>query len=355
MSARKGATNKRQVSPVLSENDDNLSVPVPKKSKNAPNLPVKAILDKLDEIQKSNNSLKTSVEKVEKNVSECRDSIKQSIEDMRAEFQNRFSDHEERFEDLESRTKGLDKDMEQIYLDQERMYIAINKLNLILLGLNDQQVEHPDQLFEKVIDELKVSHQDAVCDIKKVFRVGKFKTDQTRPVKIIFGNINARDAIYDGRKNLEKPLNLNEDLPFTVRMDHKKLLKIRYDAITENPQELVLLHLHKRQIIIGKKLIKIIHGNRTEETLTPTQIQQYQPPKRDRIRNENPEGQRTHETNSNTLQTTRHLFHNNTSRSEATSHTAVPGSSTTEAIRPTFLESQRNQQQPSSRSMNPWM
>ncbi|CAL8111031.1 unnamed protein product [Orchesella dallaii] len=268
---------------------------------------------------------------------------------MRTEFQNRFSDHEERFEDLESRTKGLDKDMKQIYLDQERMYIAINKLNLILLGLSDQHGEHPDQLFEKVRDELKVSHQDAVCDIKKVFRVGKFKTDQTRPVKIIFGDINARDAIYDGRKNLEKPLNLNEDLPFTVRMDHKKLLKIRYDAITGNPQELVLLHLHKRQIIIGKTLIKIIHGNRTEETLTPAQIQQYQPPKRDRIRTENPEGQRPHETYSSALQTTRHLFHSNTGRSEATSHTAVPGSSTTDAVRPSFLDSQRNQQPSSSR------
>jgi len=69
MAGRKGAVPKRQGSPtVISETEIENTAPVVKKKRNDQNLPVSTILEKLNEIQQSNISLKQSVENVEKNV-----------------------------------------------------------------------------------------------------------------------------------------------------------------------------------------------------------------------------------------------------------------------------------------------
>jgi len=359
MASKKNSAGKRQGSPVLS--DIEVDVPAAKKKRNIQSLPVDKIMAKLDEIQKTSVSLKQSVQQVEQNVSECRDTIKKSIDELKSEFQDKFTSHDSRITDLESRASALDSDMKKMNFDQEKMYVAINKLNLILIGLDDHPNEQSDQLYDNVIGKLRAINSDASYEVKKVFRIGRPMQNTNRPIKIIMRNSDARDALFDGRKTLPKPLFLCEDLPYSMRSDQKQLLKMKHDALAQNPKQLVMLHLHKRQIIIGNKQTRIVHGQRYDETLSPAQLRNMQPRQPEKrlnpgINDSNPHPvsrEQTNDGNSMTLNLFRGFVDNNATAGP-TSSTAA---STPSAHPSTFLEQRPNNPQPSISlgSMNPWM
>jgi len=356
--SRSKTAPKRQNSPSFSDPDSENIAPAIKKKRNVQNIPIATIIQKLDERKQNSDALKLSVEKVERNVEECRDTIKNSLEELKSEFGAKLSNHDDRIVELEAKSSSLDEGIKRINMDQEKMYITINKLNLILLSLEEPRNESPEVLMSTVRDALSVINDRAIYDIKKVYRIGKPNFDHKRPVKLIFGSLDAREAIYDGRKSLSKPLILCEDLPFVTRMDHKKLLKFRHDALKSSPKELIMLQLQKRQIIIGNKLIKIVHGEWTEETLSASQIRKMQP--RKDVNQGAAENERNHHASSgNQLsppRSTTHLF-GGTSR-QVTNPQSIITNKTPESIRQQpdlhFLD-RANQPMTGYGSMNPWM
>jgi len=301
----------------------------------------------------SNISLKQSVENVEKNVADCRDTIKKSIEELKSEFQSKITDHDDRIVDLESKACNLDSDIKRINLEQERMYITINKLNLVLMNLKEPRNERPDVLLVNVKKQLELIDPEAAMAVKKSYRVGQPKTDSNRPIKIIFSHEEARDVIFYQRRSIVKPLVLCEDLPFVTRMDHKKLLKLKHDALAKSPNELVLLHIQKRQITIGNKLIRIIHGERTEEILTADQIKKLHPKPTLRIEETIQNGRTSQivDPSPSPTRSTTHLF---TTSQGATASSSYLPSNLTEGetgidMQTDFLGNR------AFKSMNPWM
>jgi len=275
---------KRQQSPEVPENSSQNQQNKQKKTKaSSQNLPLNSILSKLDTLMDQNDSLKSSVQQMEKNVYECKETIKKSIDEIKEEFRNNLSEHGNRIQSLESNVSTLERDVKWMKQERERIYYTMNKLNLILINLREVPNETQNQLLDRVNETISNTHPSIIPDIKNAYRIGKVKFDSSRPVKVVFRNIESRDACFQSRRNLEKPIVLNEDLAFETRKDHSALLKMRSDALACNPDESVSLQLFKKQIVIGNRLIKVMQGEVSEERLNATQarqIHQRQPPPR---------------------------------------------------------------------------
>jgi len=99
------------------------------------------------------------------------------------------------------------------------LYLEVNKLNLILSGLDEPAAESTDSLIAAIESILQVS-TGYFIHLDHAYRVG---TGIRRKVKLRFLSIKDRNAAHKSSSKLPPTVFINEDLPSSSRQAHGKL------------------------------------------------------------------------------------------------------------------------------------
>ncbi|CAL8126972.1 unnamed protein product [Orchesella dallaii] len=84
--------------------------------------------------------------------------------------------------------------------------------------------ENEDTLFNIINELLPENSEDEIpINIESFHRIGKYRATQTRPIRIKFSKISDRNLIYHNRGEIEPPIVIKEDLPFSTRRDYAAL------------------------------------------------------------------------------------------------------------------------------------
>lgn len=152
--------------------------------------------------------------------------LKSLLKEQTADLKSTISEQDKKLVNLEEKVITLSNKVDKLSTENEFLHKEINKINLVLCGVGDPGTqENPDQLYGVVHEILsKLNQQEITFDT--VTRVGAFAPDKCRPVKIRFLSMTQRDLSFNNRKNLQKPLYLNEDLPTGTRKAQHILTEI---------------------------------------------------------------------------------------------------------------------------------
>ncbi len=134
------------------------------------------------------------------------------------------------YHDLENST--LRHELEFLEKENELLYRQANFQNLILIGLSDTKEESDYDIFQRVTKKISTI-TDADNRLDTVYKIGYFKNESNRPIRIRFLAHNDRNLAYECRKHLTDNMTLNEDLPFRVRQDLFALRKKRAELFQD--------------------------------------------------------------------------------------------------------------------------
>lgn len=169
--------------------------------------------------------------------------------------------------ELENQRKELTvlrETVSQLKSDNEYLTKELLKVNLVISGIEDYETESYDDLFSEVVKTFK-----NICDekvyIDKVYRLGKYRSDFCRAVKVRFCKMSDRDLIWSCRMQSKNPIFINEDLPASTRKAHAILRKKRNEAIKEG--KTVKIDWTKKTIIINGKSLTVQNDELTDLTI----------------------------------------------------------------------------------------
>jgi len=125
----------------------------------------------------------------------------------------------------------------------------------------DSADESDDHLYSSVKLFISELTEDEIS-FDTAYRLGKFKPNHRRPVRVRFLAMCQRNLIYSNRNKLTPPFYINEDLPFSIRKDHAILRSKKRDAIKSGvPTENISIDWRQRSILINLDKFAIKDGN----------------------------------------------------------------------------------------------
>jgi len=178
-------------------------------------------------------------------------------------IKNIISTQDKRIGTVERRVEKIDASVHVLETEQEFLQKEINKLNLIFEGIPDSADENEDTLYSRVkVFISEISKDDISFDT--AYRLGTFKPNYRRPVKVRFLAMCQRNLIYSKRSILHSPFYINEDLPYTIRRDHAIIRNKKKDALKSGiPAEKVFVDWRHRSIQINDDKFTIQDGKLT--------------------------------------------------------------------------------------------
>jgi len=188
----------------------------PKKSK------TKTINDLMELMITQNSETKEAIAAIKEQVSKIEENtvnINKSISDLRTEFESKVTDHHHRIDNLEMNLDLVSDKLNYQGKANDSLYIEVNKVNLILSGLQETTNETTEQLIEAVKKLFETSTGRKIS-IDHAFRFG---SAIPKKIKVRFLSLNDRNATLSSGKNLPQDVFINEDLPPSIRKAHGML------------------------------------------------------------------------------------------------------------------------------------
>lgn len=171
-----------------------------------------------------NESIASTVEKV---LSEKLDSRISAMEKL---IKSSISTHANKISDLEHSYSDLQYKYNNLQIKYDNLYKKVNEKNVIIYGLDDEN-ENEQYLTTKIESFLQsVLHREIKTD--DVYRMGKYFTDQCRPVCVTLFSLRDKKAILLHReqfKQVQETCQIKSDLPKTMRIAHKLLINKRHE------------------------------------------------------------------------------------------------------------------------------
>jgi len=216
---------------------------------------VKLLIDQNKVTQETLKEVKQHVEEVANNT----DQIKQSLTELRAEVDAKITTHESRLNNLESDVSSISQRLEHNSKASDVLYLEVNKLNLILSGLDEPETESTDSLITAIESILQVS-TGYFIHLDHAYRVG---TGTRRKVKLRFLSIKDRNAALKSSSKLPPTVFINEDLPSSTRQAHGKL-RAKLKELKSSSTEEIKVDWKKLSIETASSKFQIMDGTLTQ-------------------------------------------------------------------------------------------
>lgn len=168
-------------------------------------------------------NLMEQLSKIQSSLSKI-DNLENSIGAMRNLLESSVKTHDSKIANLEERNAYLEEKTIQQDIAIDDLWIAMCAKNLILHGLQDDEEENQNDLYNKVIELIKAATEIELFP-DTIYRKGIFKPNSTRPVRIIFDKLSERNLLFECRNNLPDDITVKSDLPRNVRVDNAILQK----------------------------------------------------------------------------------------------------------------------------------
>ncbi|CAL8137797.1 unnamed protein product [Orchesella dallaii] len=137
----------------------------------------------------------------------------------------------ERLENIECDNNEIQKRMDFLEQENELLHREVKFQNLILLGLTEKRYENSEGLKQDIL-ELIFRICKKRIPVDTVYKLGAYREQYKRPVRIRFLSHSDRNLVYEKRMLLPEGAALKEDLPFSLRRDHN-LIRRKRDELTE--------------------------------------------------------------------------------------------------------------------------
>jgi len=250
---------------------------IPKKPRKTNTKSISDLVDSVKTLIDQNKGTQETLVQVQTQlaeVAESADQIKKSLNDLKEEFTAKLSDHDNRLSFLEGDITSIHQQLNSNSKANDSLYLEVNKLNLILSGIEEIPHETTDDLLECVKDLLQraVGHPVAV---DHAYRIG---LGTRRKIKLRMLTLTERNAVFKASKNLPASVFINEDLPPYTRQAHGKLRAKLKEMKTNSPEEvkvdwkkLTIENLTaKFEIVEG--VLKKVHKPQTNNVPVPLQL-----------------------------------------------------------------------------------
>jgi len=207
----------------------------------------------------SNSELLKMMRSLHAKMDQSLNTSKQLTEDVK-QIKEIVSTHDGRIGKVEQRIDKVEYSVNRLGLEQEYLQKEINKVCLIFDGLPDSADESEDDLYRNV--KLFMSELvDEDISFDTAYRLGKYKPNFRRPIRVRFLAMCQRNLIYSKKSKLHPPFYINEDLPFSIRRDHAILRNKKKEAIQNGtPVENISVDWKLRTITINQDKFKVIDG-----------------------------------------------------------------------------------------------
>ncbi|OXA54130.1 hypothetical protein Fcan01_10251 [Folsomia candida] len=172
--------------------------------------------------------------------------------------------HKEKLDELESEVKNLKIKVSETTGENERLWCELSKINLIFSGIPERINESQKDLFDQVANVIKATGHTYNFDT--AYRIGKPSKNSTRPIKVRFLSLFERNEVYGNRFKVNKPTFINEDLPASLRNDHR-ILRQKRSQLRNLGYDAKQIHVDwsKRTINSGESSFYLLNGNLIEK------------------------------------------------------------------------------------------
>lgn len=120
---------------------------------------------------------------------------------------------------LQSEVVELRQTITQMSSDNEKLWCEVNKLKIVIVGLNDAENESDVQLNDKINLLFKEIVGEDV-DFDYFTKIGKFQSSHSRIVNVRFNSYSSRAKVFENRLKTKPPIFLNDNFPASLRKDH---------------------------------------------------------------------------------------------------------------------------------------
>jgi len=273
--------NFRQLYPV-SDTEAADTSPNSKRPKRSNNKNSKSQPCDFSEILSKLSSIESSVKSVEEKVNEVvtsNEEVKKSIAELKKEVETKTSNHEVRISTIEELSINLQASVNQIKTTNEGIYNEMNKINLVISGLPDSDEESNGDLVKTVRKLIHdITKNDMQVDVTS--RLGKYRPNSTRAVKVRFLTMLERNCVYFHRSSLKHPYYINEDLSPETRKDLALLRQKKKEILTSDKHATVTIDQRKKTLVHGPTKISVNQGIVHSDTSRPSNSMDvdFQPP-----------------------------------------------------------------------------
>lgn len=152
--------------------------------------------------------------------------LKQEINEVRTEISNEIKltlgHQDQKISEIERDYQVLQEKfvVQKHYIEQ--LEVQCKAKNIIILDLADNDKETNTQLKAKVQKRLN-DLAGQVCPIDVIYRIGEFRADNKRPIRVKFERESDRNLVFSKRAELPQPTIIKSDTPEGMRIDHALL------------------------------------------------------------------------------------------------------------------------------------
>lgn len=166
---------------------------------------IKSMGMKVDKVEHGQKQLLTEMQDSIRRLTNDVQHNRNGIDELRADVRN-----------SESKVAGFEEKLSQFQKQNDRIEVEIRRINLIVSGIGDSASQNPIEL-EAEVSSIFRNITGRTITFSKIVRIGSFKVDKTRLVKVCFRDITDRDMVYLNRQKTVPPVYINEDLPQSIQ------------------------------------------------------------------------------------------------------------------------------------------
>jgi len=241
-----------------------------KKPKNSGRTTLKDLVASINSLITENKQTNTTLTELKAEIQGVKDtnsSIDRKLEDIRTEIETKVSNHDGRLADLENRVDQITGSLNSSTKVTDSLYSEVNKINLILSGLD----ELINETTEVLIDELnKMFHRLTGCNysVDHAYRIGYQNGTSPRRIKVRFSSLALRNKILLEKSKLPPGIYLNDDLPPAIRKAQGLLRAKKKELLVQNPGLLITVDWKKLSLKSDSGNYNFIDGQiiRTDHT-----------------------------------------------------------------------------------------
>ncbi|CAL8110386.1 unnamed protein product [Orchesella dallaii] len=150
--------------------------------------------------------------------------IEQKTDRIAKELLETVNKNSKSIEELKQENDELRHKYDNLQNKCEQLECELNYQNLVISGLPELTNESADVLKAKISEMLQtITGKHIIPDT--VYRIGTYKHESCRPIRIRFASHSDRNAVLQKRDQLPRKVSIKPDLPFSIRRDHGILRK----------------------------------------------------------------------------------------------------------------------------------
>ncbi|CAL8140974.1 unnamed protein product [Orchesella dallaii] len=190
-------------------------------------------------------------------ISKKQDNLNSKFDSTLKSQNNRLAKLENENKQLHTKVSQLQNDNLSLQRSHQQLLREMKKCNLIIHGNEDTDFKSNENLkkgTEKLLTDL-VGHY---ISVDTTHRLGQFKSNWQRPVRVKLLKHSDRDSIMFHREKRVKPKFIKEDLPFQTRRDNAILWKKKDELEKTGPD--AKIDWNRKQIFTNDALFELKEG-----------------------------------------------------------------------------------------------